>query len=89
MLTDKSPTLRGPTCQGVLGLVFHRFPGRSIRPHYMPIKRAECFPFWFFLEMNFFKLSLSLFLSLCFYESNLIFTGFHFSDFNANFQKLK
>ena len=21
MLTDKSPTLRGPTCQGVLGLV--------------------------------------------------------------------
>ena len=22
MLTDRSPTLRGPTCQGVLGLVF-------------------------------------------------------------------
>ena len=30
MLTDKSPTLRGPTYQGVLGLVFHRFPGTSI-----------------------------------------------------------
>ena len=45
VLTDKSPTLRGPTCQGVLGLVFHRFPGTSIRPHYMPVKRAECFPF--------------------------------------------
>ena len=36
VLTDKSPFLRGPTCQGVLGLVFHRFPGTSIRPHYMP-----------------------------------------------------
>ena len=45
VLTDKSPTLRGPTCQGVLGLVFHRFPGTSIRPHYMPVKWAECFPF--------------------------------------------
>ena len=43
--TDKSPTWRGPTCQGVLGLVFHGFPGTSIRPHYMPVKRAECFPF--------------------------------------------
>ena len=32
VLTDKSPTLRGPTCQGVLGQVFHRFPGTSIRP---------------------------------------------------------
>ena len=29
---DKSQTFRGPTCQGVLGLVFHRFPGTSIRP---------------------------------------------------------
>ena len=45
VLTDKSPTLRGPTCQGVLGLVFHRFPGTFIRPQYMPVKRAECFPF--------------------------------------------
>ena len=26
MLTDKSPTLRGPTCQGVLGLVYQVFP---------------------------------------------------------------
>ena len=51
VLTDKSPTLRGPTCQGVLGLVFHRFPGTSIRPHYMPVKRAECFPFRDFLEL--------------------------------------
>jgi hypothetical protein len=41
----KSPTLRGPTCQGVLGLVFNRFPGTSIRHQYMPVKRAECFPF--------------------------------------------
>ena len=49
MLTDKSPTLRGSTCQGVLGLVFHRFPGTSIRLHYMPVKRAECFPFRDFL----------------------------------------
>ena len=32
VLTAKSPTLRGPTCQGVLGLVFYRFPGTSIRP---------------------------------------------------------
>ena len=57
VLTDKSPTLRGPTCQGVLGLVFHRFPGTSIRPHYMPVKRAECFPFRDFLvksKVNFF-----------------------------------
>ena len=35
LLIAKSPTLRGPTCQGVLGLVFHGFPGTSIRPHYM------------------------------------------------------
>ena len=45
MLSDKSPTLRDPACQGVLGLVFHRSPGTSIRPQYMPVKRAECFPF--------------------------------------------
>ena len=50
MLSDKSPTLRGPTCQGVLGLVFHRSPGTSIRPQYMPVKRAECFPFRDFTE---------------------------------------
>ena len=31
---DKSPTFRGQTCQSVLGLVFHRFPGISIRLHY-------------------------------------------------------
>ena len=52
-LTDKSPTLRGPACQGVLGLVFHRFPGTSIRPQYMPVKRAEFFPFRdFFLDIE-------------------------------------
>ena len=51
VLIDKSPTLRGQTCQGVLGLVFHRFPGTSIRPHYMPVKRAECFPFRDFLNI--------------------------------------
>ena len=45
VLIDKSPILRGQTCQGVLGLVFHRFPGTSIGSHYMPVKRAECFPF--------------------------------------------
>ena len=53
VLTDKSPTLRGPTCQGVLCLVFHRFPGTPIRPHYMPVKRAECFPFRDFFYVNF------------------------------------
>ena len=43
VLTDKSPTWRGLTCPG--GLVFHGFPGTSSRPHYMPVKRAECFTF--------------------------------------------
>ena len=50
-MIDKSPTLRGPICQDVLGFVFHRFPGTSIRPHYMPVKRAECFPFRDFLTL--------------------------------------
>ena len=45
VLIDKSRTLGGQKCQGVLGLVFHRFPGTSIRSHCMPVKRAECFPF--------------------------------------------
>ena len=32
VLTDKSPTLRGPTCQGVLGLVWMAACFRSIVP---------------------------------------------------------
>ena len=48
---DKSPTSSGQTCQGVLGLVFHRFPGTSIRSHFMPVNgpsvsRFGIFFFW-------------------------------------------